>query len=151
MRERDPILRFFAKVEFAEECWLWKGMTTPLGYGYYSDANRMVPAYRWLYILCYGPIPIGLELDHLCRNSSCVNPDHLELVTHRANVLRGEGPSARNARKTHCAQGHELAGANVVQSRSERGLERRRCRQCRNEYHRYYRRHFQQRYGINAL
>jgi hypothetical protein len=60
-----------------------------------------------------GPIPLGKEPDHLCRVRRCCNPDHMELVTSRENVLRGVSPAANNARKTHCNRGHELTGNNV--------------------------------------
>lgn len=65
-------------------------------------------AHRAMFELVNGPVPDGLDLDHLCRNTLCVNPDHLEPVTRRENVLRGEGRSAQNARRTTCLHGHEL-------------------------------------------
>lgn len=65
-------------------------------------------AHRAVYEHLRGPIPVGLELDHLCRNTRCVNPAHLEPVTHRENALRGVGVSAINAAKTHCKYGHDL-------------------------------------------
>lgn len=83
-------------------------------------------SHRLSYTLLVGPIPPGLEIDHLCRNRMCINPDHLEPTTTRENVLRGNGHTARNHRKTHCVRGHELANANLYIDR--RG--RRKCRAC---------------------
>lgn len=83
-------------------CWLWKGATA-CGYGYF----RHRPAHRFAYELYRGPIPEGLQLDHLCRVRSCVNPSHLEAVTQGVNLHRGETIAARNAAKTHCPKGHE--------------------------------------------
>jgi hypothetical protein len=65
-----------------------------------------------MYELFIGPIPQGLTIDHLCRNRACVNPTHLETVDHRTNVLRGEGPPAREARATSCQRGHPKVAAN---------------------------------------
>lgn len=74
-----------------------------------------------------GPIPEGLVIDHLCRNRGCVNPDHLEAVTQRENILRGEGLAAANARKTHCPKGHPYSGENLYVVPSSG---RRQCRIC---------------------
>jgi len=79
-----------------------------------------------------GPVPNGLELDHLCRNTLCVNPTHLEAVTHKVNVLRGEGWAAKNARKTHCPQGHSYA-VHAVYYRRRDGTEFKQCGTCQKE------------------
>ncbi len=88
-------------------CWQWTGNVLANGYGLFSRQSHARSAHRWFYQLLVGPVPDGLVLDHLCRNRSCVNPAHLEPVTCKENVLRGIGPSARNAAKTRCSRGHE--------------------------------------------
>ena len=100
--------RFLLHVEITDGCWLWVAHRDKLGYGRFtvSTAQRAQFAHRVAYELFVGPIPEGLELDHLCRNPSCVNPEHLEAVPHRENLMRSESISAVNARKTRCPQGH---------------------------------------------
>ncbi len=66
--------------------------------------------HRYVYELLVGPIPDGFDIDHLCRVRNCVNPEHLEAVTHRENMLRGDTLAAANAAKTHCPKGHALDG-----------------------------------------
>lgn len=106
--------RFWQHVSFGDGCWEWLAYRQPNGYGQFAiTSSKNVPAHRWAYEFCVGPIPAGYEPDHLCRNRACVNPDHIEPVTHRENGLRGIGPAAINARKTHCLEGHLFAGANL--------------------------------------
>ncbi len=106
--------RFFRKFEICEDtgCWDWIAACESRGYGHFY-AGRYWCAHRVSYELFVGPIPIGLTLDHLCRNRRCVNPEHLEPVSHRENILRGMSPLADNARRTHCRRGHPLFGDNV--------------------------------------
>ena len=117
MSGRYPPLRerLLARYETnAEGCWIWQGVRVG-GYGQIGKENNggMVYAHRAAYELIVGPIPDGLTLDHLCRNRACINPDHLEPVTMKENVLRGMSPTAINARKTHCNNGHPLDGDNL--------------------------------------
>lgn len=99
------------------------------GYGTFYFEGRMVTAHRWAYEHWVGPIPEGTELDHLCREVLCVLPTHLEPVTHRENLMRGKGFAARNARKTHCPQGHKYTDENTyVNPRGSRE-----CRTCIRE------------------
>lgn len=111
-------------------CWFWLGAIAS-GYGHVRYQGRDQGAHRVFYELLRGPIPEGLTIDHLCRQPSCVNPDHLEPVTMRENVIRGTGPSAANARKTHCRNGHELNADNMFMRRGTR-----QCRMCKNAYQR---------------
>lgn len=120
--------RFCAKFTVGNRanCWLWHGAKMKDGYGNFKAAGRFVRAHRYAYELLVGPIPEGLVLDHLCRVPLCVNPSHLEPVTRRENVLRGETVAASNAAKTHCKKGHPLSGDNLY----EHGHSRH-CRVCR--------------------
>jgi hypothetical protein len=125
----------------AWECWEWTGTKTPLGYGFMSlntgeqerfGVGRTAGAYRVAYWLFEGPVPEGLELDHLCRNPSCVNVNHLEPVTHKVNTLRSDAPAAIHARKTHCIRGHAFDDGNTYYP-STGGRQCRACRRWRRE------------------
>lgn len=89
-------------------CWVWRGHLSR-GYGQFRLGGVTRPAHRLLYETLVGPIPAGLEPDHLCRNRACVRPDHLEPVDHRTNCLRGISPAAVNAAKRTCLRGHAFA------------------------------------------
>lgn len=102
--------RFWSRVDKTGDCWLWLG---PLDHGGYGKCHRTddgvertYGAHRISYELSVGPIPDGLQLDHLCRVRSCVNPDHLEPVTQRENLVRAEGFIARQVRSSLCPKGH---------------------------------------------
>lgn len=108
--------RFMEKVEVVPDdgCWLWKGRTNEKGYGRYDlprPARRMVAAHRFSYQLFRGDIPDDLEVDHTCNVRRCVNPEHLETVTHAENIRRIP-PSAR-PRRANCPRGHRMEGRNV--------------------------------------
>lgn len=124
--------RFWTFVSKGEGCWEWTGHIIPTtGYGQWSYGGRPSKkslAHRYSYQIMRGEIPARLQLDHLCRNRRCVNPDHLEAVTQRVNILRGNGASARNARKTHCIRGHAFDAANTYLTP---GTGHRQCRACR--------------------
>ena len=103
--------RFWAKVDKTPTCWLWTGAKTG-GYGVFGHPQRRSHrlSYEWL----VGPIPEGLQMDHLCRVRACVNPDHLEPVTQQVNLLRGETIVAARAAQTSCVRGHPFDEDNTL-------------------------------------
>lgn len=111
-------------------CWLWTGSEDMKGYGQLTFNKKHYRAYRFSYEIFKGTIPAGMTLDHLCRVRLCVNPDHMEVVTNKENVLRGHGVTANNAAKTHCKHGHEFTEENtyVFRYRASGG---RSCLACR--------------------
>jgi HNH endonuclease len=130
-----PIARFIPRIDVqANGCWLWKGTKDNYGYGRFMFDGKQLTAHRASYLLFVGPLPEGMEPDHLCKNPGCVNFTHLEAVTHRENTLRGNSFSAHNAAKTHCKYGHPFTHENTYNSPSWKNPRWRGCRQCRNTY-----------------
>ena len=135
-KKADPAERFWKFVEKQPSgaCWHWTGSISPSGYGRFGlRRGTMVQAHRFAYEALVGPIPEGLDLDHLCRVRNCVNPEHLEPVSRAENLRRGVGVGGKrpggmheiNAAKTHCKHGHEFTPENTAIN-SASG-----CRQCR--------------------
>lgn len=127
--------RFFAKIAAGpNNCWIWTSVLRGNGYGAIRVGSKFALAHRVSYEMHRGPIPAGLTIDHLCDETRCVNPDHLEPATGKANTLRSNGITAVNARKTHCVAGHPLSGDNVRDWRGHRH-----CRTCARDRARIYR------------
>lgn len=125
------------RVAVGPDCWMWTGVTDGQGYGRFRHSRQDCcctdgkepfhhKAHRVVYELLSGPIPKDKELDHLCRNRGCVNPDHLEPVSHAVNVLRGESWAGVKSRQTHCIHGHSFDATNTyIDPRGHR-----QCRKC---------------------
>lgn len=112
-------------------CWIWCNSRNEDGYGASNFKGKGESAHRLLFAWLIHPLPRGgqaKQLDHLCRRPSCCNPLHLEFVSPRENVLRGNGVAAKCARKTRCLNGHELNGDNLIYSTD-------RVRICRTCFH----------------
>lgn len=128
----DPLIRVMRKVVKRDDgCWIFTGYTQPFGHGMVNLGAKKGKAltHRLVYERLVGPVPAGLELDHLCRVPSCCNPEHLEPVTHRENVRRGNCSTVQTERfasmKT-CRQGHARNSKNTYLNKDGR----RRCRPC---------------------
>lgn len=113
MNPETYVRKFWERVVKTDTCWLWTGGTNPEGYGRLIWHGVSAMAHRVSYELHFGPIPEGLVIDHVrargCRNTGCVNPEHLEAVTRGENTMRGSCPPALNALKTVCPRGHEYS------------------------------------------
>lgn len=139
--EEALVERFLEKVspEPNSGCWLWTGAVKARGYGAFWAWGRSREAHRVSYELFVGPIPMGLQMDHLCRNSSCTNPSHLEPVTLQENVRRsiaaGGHVSVRRKKQRHCKRGHEFTPENTCRHHDGGRI----CRACKHiNYRRTY-------------
>lgn len=123
--------RFVTKIDFGESndnCWLWDAGKTTAGYGIFWNGTTMQAAHIFSYQMFRGPVPEGLQLDHLCRVRHCVNPQHLEPVTQMENMRRGMTWEF-NRRKTQCPRGHLYTSDNLINAASGK----RRCKACERE------------------
>ena len=118
-----PQERFWKYVRKTESCWLWEASRFPKGYGCFSyPGSKSQRAHRHSYEMAYGPIPDGKQIDHLCKVTRCVRPDHLEAVTQYENNMRSDSPVAINARRVVCKHGHPFDFIDLQGKR--------RCRTC---------------------
>lgn len=125
----DPVEYFWRRIDKSggpDACWPWLKAINGNGYGSLSWQGKVRTAHRTAYELTIGPIPDGMDLDHMCHSRDrscvggktcphrrCVNPRHLEPVPNLVNVMRGQSPHAQAARQTHCEQGHEFTPENT--------------------------------------
>jgi len=129
--------RFWDKVNKTDSCWEWTAYLSQVGYGQFRIDGKTKYAHRLSYESIHGTIPNKLEIDHLCRNHKCVNPNHLELVTTQENTRRGNAGKKTGKlqrAKTHCLQGHEYNDTNTY-IRPDEGRD---CRICLRERCRKY-------------
>jgi hypothetical protein len=139
------LVRFINTIKVVNECWEWQNKLDIDGYGIFRHKNKNVRAHRFSYgyFNQIDKLDRNMHVDHLCRNRSCVRPDHLELVTPRENTLRGlDAKAAINARKTHCINGHKYTEENTyyhIRKTPKRnngklsGRKERQCRECQRE------------------
>lgn len=123
--------RFISKVEQTSTCWLWKAGKDSKGYSQFY-AGKMVQGHVYSYMHFIGTVPEGKELDHICRVRSCVNPFHLEPVTHQENCIRGDKAKLQ----THCKNGHEMVDSNLyIYNRTRNGFTGiyRMCKECKRQ------------------
>lgn len=127
IKDRD---RFLEKISITDGCHLWMGATTDQGYGSFWMNGRSIQAHKVVYLLAGHEFMDGEEIDHKCRTRNCVNLDHLRIVDHKTNCLENSiGFSAVNAKKTHCAKGHEYSVDNTYLFKEKDHI-RRRCKTC---------------------
>jgi hypothetical protein len=129
-----PEERFWPKVDAEGDCWVWTKYRDKDGYGTFTAAGpgKSTRVHKFAWQTLVGEVPDGYELDHLCRNRPCCNPDHLEVVTHAENMRRTDATAQKlkykASQRTHCKRNHPYSGRNLVMDGGQR-----RCRTCRND------------------
>ena len=119
------VSNFLSKIELFGECWIWSGYVSKGGYGQFSVGRKTVLAHRFSHFAFIGDVADDLQVDHVCRNPSCVNPDHLQAITRIQNRRRGKDIIGGEVR-THCRHGHMLSAENVYEWRGKKA-----CKVCR--------------------
>lgn len=128
--ERYRLDKFLSRLSMQGECVVAEGANSN-GYRCVFVNKRNLWAHRFSYLFFIGKIPLGLVIDHICRNRACVKPSHLRAVSHKENILAGEGATAKHAKKTHCVRGHEFTSENTVKVKNGK-----RCKTCRDSSNR---------------
>jgi hypothetical protein len=118
----DFFILYGAKIAFKKsKCWHWTGCVTKKGYGVIRRDDKLIFAHVLMAEVVYGKKPRGFDTDHLCRNKDCLNPEHLEYVTHAENVRRGDVAKKHK----YCKRGHKLVSGNLYYSQGIRS-----CKRC---------------------
>lgn len=137
--DREAKDRFLSKIEVNPEngCHDWIGPVSVYGYGSHwvkgEEGWKKYYVHRLAYVLAHGELREDMTLDHLCRNRACCNPEHLEPVSLKKNIMRGDSPSAHHSRKTHCHRGHEFTKENTGIYKGAKGKPMRRCKKCTSD------------------
>jgi hypothetical protein len=135
------IKKIWAKLQVSGFCWHY-GDYKHKNHATVYFAGRRIGVHKVVYEYLVGLVPEGYKLDHVCRNKRCVNPDHLEPVTHSENIKRAwkystkqgfEGAGKRSKVSTHCRKGHNLSDVGVLLSKRANGTERKKCRACQHD------------------
>lgn len=128
MLSEKALLSFREKIAIDDKtnCHLWQAYVGQNGYGQFWDGSKVRGAHVVGYEIVKGPLPPGTEPDHRCRNRACTNAHHMDAVTRRENLLRGETIVAKKAGQTHCIKGHKFTPENTYHGKSGR-----QCRECR--------------------
>lgn len=146
---KTDVQAFFEKVNQTSECWLWTGTLTSRGYGRFHIHGKRFRAHRWSYERFVNKIEEGLTIDHLCKNKSCVKPQHLEAVTNSVNISRywandSSITESRDWKTGTCTNGHDLSIVGYVDRKKKNGSISRECIQCRRNQHR---RHYEKKHA----